>query len=911
MHTTQNEVESRKGQVIKLQFLRQLKQNRMIAYLMNVTACTFSDSAYARLHAKRNAVIQILVATAAFILMVRIYPMGLVQNHNLSKQKAYHHTAKEKLSGDPFTAADKKLQTIYFNNTHLYQIKLYMSCTIDKESAGAERILFRLYDENFSCVYEEDIDSRTIEKKGFLVATPDLDVEQERAYYYEILIPEESTAVYQLPVAPRSELAQMENSSLYIDGIINDDVCLIADFDYTSPLSLARILFYDLRILFITGILYFLINFAVVLYDDRFTAQNTTIRKYFCVGVSALILLLALFLLFYAVIQNKFGGEIWDRMFFFAGIAAAAFWSAAAVWLLVFGTKKRNQRVSVGQHFSLIWRNYIQIVSFGLLFYALCQYVNADRNLYHTTNTRWMLIFLAIALLMNYNEKQFVHIINGAWIVVALVGSVVYCRKFEPGTNELLVAKLTCAAVLAWGVLLITIGKNFKLSKNLSLDKMVHAIKKYKLRTIYFALWILFSILMYMNRFEKVWVFTATLPFLAVFFIKMPGAAQSRFLINFTNGILVSFGLVMLFCLHHRPHHYWMLYRYGGIFHTVACTGMYLAVVFGAAFAKLYGKLRDKKNMFLRCFFEYLVTACVVGCILLTMSRTAFLTTSVTVVAIMALTAVAHHKHAKRILSELGVFALVCLLNFPMVYTTIRMVPAVVGDPIRYDIEFQDEDFMVYKGDPIDSDKYMTVRRFFNTLFGRFQTEEAKEETAQIQKETQQEEVLLAYTGDNFKNMGISTVSADSDEDIESEEEKKDISNGRFRIFQDYIGEISIKGHPKMGPLDEKGSEYAHAHNSYLQVAYNFGMIAGVVFLVLCGLTLWEAVRLFIRDGRKYSILLVPFALVVVFGFVSLTEWAYHPCIPAGFCFILMKVFLMKDCQSEKTSKAAKGTAKK
>ena len=141
----------------------------MIAYLMNVTACTFSDSAYARLHAKRNAVIQILVATAAFILMVRIYPMGLVQNHNLSKQKAYHHTAKEKLSGDPFTAADKKLQTIYFNNTHLYQIKLYMSCTIDKESAGAERILFRLYDENFSCVYEEDIDSRTIEKKGFLV----------------------------------------------------------------------------------------------------------------------------------------------------------------------------------------------------------------------------------------------------------------------------------------------------------------------------------------------------------------------------------------------------------------------------------------------------------------------------------------------------------------------------------------------------------------------------------------------------------------------------------------------------------------------------------------------------------------------------------------------------------------------
>ena len=31
---------------------------------------------------------------------------------------------------------------------------------------------------------------------------------------------------------------------------------------------------------------------------------------------------------------------------------------------------------------------------------------------------------------------------------------------------------------------------------------------------------------------------------------------------------------------------------------------------------------------------------------------------------------------------------------------------------------------MIYEGDPINSDKYMTVPRFFNTLFGRFQTQE-------------------------------------------------------------------------------------------------------------------------------------------------------------------------------------------
>ena len=124
---------------------------------------------------------------------------------------------------------------------------------------------------------------------------------------------------------------------------------------------------------------------------------------------------------------------------------------------------------------------------------------------------------------------------------------------------------------------------------------------------------------------------------------------------------------------------------------------------------------------------------------------------------------------------------------------------------------------------------------------------------------------------------------------------KTDISNGRFTIFQDYWKAITLRGHPKMGPKDQSGSEYAHAHNSYLQVAYNFGGIAGVVFLVLCVLTLWRAICLYLKYGKEYIMLIVPFALVVVFGFESLTEWTYHPCISPGFSFILIQVVLMRD----------------
>ena len=198
--------------------------------MKDLIACTFSNSEHARTYAKRNAVIQIIVATAAFILMMRVFPMGLVQNHVLSRQNAYDSPAKALLAGEPFGAADKKLQMVYFTQDHLYQVTLYMGCTLGQKQADYESVRFRLYDDAFSCIYEEEADSRKIAKNGYLAAVPDLDVVKGQAYYYEILIDEESSAVYTLPVGNRTALAQAENATLYIDGIINEEVSLVADF---------------------------------------------------------------------------------------------------------------------------------------------------------------------------------------------------------------------------------------------------------------------------------------------------------------------------------------------------------------------------------------------------------------------------------------------------------------------------------------------------------------------------------------------------------------------------------------------------------------------------------------------------------------------------------------------------------
>ena len=178
------------------------------------------------------------------------------------------------------------MQTLFFAEPHIYQITLYMQCEILSEHQQ-ESVLFRLYDENFSCIYEEEESAWLIQKNGYLKAVPDLDVETGKAYYYEILVSEESVASYLLPVADRGLLAQKENSTLYIDGIINEEVSLVADFDYTRPLSALKIVLLYGSILAGAALLYLLLMIAVFWYDDRVPYDAGLIAGYLRIGVIA------------------------------------------------------------------------------------------------------------------------------------------------------------------------------------------------------------------------------------------------------------------------------------------------------------------------------------------------------------------------------------------------------------------------------------------------------------------------------------------------------------------------------------------------------------------------------------------------------------------------------------------------
>lgn len=810
-------------------------------------------------HIRRNTIMQIVIASVVFLLLIRIWPCRLVKTHTVSGQQAV--TAYEGAAADAFTYTDKKLQTVHFSREHIYQIKLYLSCMAYSEG---DTVLFRLYDENFSCIYEEDYSCEKINDKNYLLATPDMDVEQGGNYYYEVLVPEAAEIVLQVPMAANSLQSIPENGTLYIDGIINDEVSLIADFEYTADLSLIRIIVYDILLLGLAFLCY-----AAILYLLDCTEAYMPLllgKGRWLVSVLAVLAAVAGFIP--SVIYNVFGGEMADRVVYTLGIVGGLAWGLYALWSPA--DKRKPSTLTADRQVSLLWRNYIQVICFGFLFYALCMYVNADREYYHYTNTRWMLIFLGIIMLMLHSHKELLSIPIYIWTVISFIGACIYCHGFTD-EKELYLARLTAAVVVIWGIVVIQAVPQCKKAAWKSIDKVL------------LVIWLVFTLGMIIHRYNKVWPFTATLPFAVLLLYNLSAAQKSRLLKNLVNGIIFSFGLTVLFSLHHRPYHFWMRYRYNMVFHTVASTGMYLSTVYAAVMGKLYCKWKDKEFCLKSCRRELFLFAAVVCFILFTMSRTAMLTIAVTSLVIILTTMLFYHKRIKHILIELGAMLLAVIISFPLVFSAVRMVPAIAGDPIRYDIEPQDASYMIYAEDAIDSDKYMNIVRFMKLFFNRF---DVVSEAKGIEG-YETEDNLLAYIGGG--RLPVTAGNTSSDYVLEKE---ADASNGRLDIFYAYLQQLNFSGHEKM---EAEGIQNGHAHNSYLQVAYDFGIITGIIFLILCVYTFIKAITAFRRYGQKYSIYIVPVALIANFGVMSMTEWAFHPCIPAGFCFLLMQMLLLQE----------------
>ena len=98
-----------------------------------------------------------------------------------------------------------------------------------------------------------------------------------------------------------------------------------------------------------------------------------------------------------------------------------------------------------------------------------------------------------------------------------------------------------------------------------------------------------------------------------------------------------------------------------------------------------------------------------------------------------------------------------------------------------------------------------------------------------------------------------------------------------------------------MGIMEPDGHYNVHAHNIYLQVAYDHGIYVGMIFILLGAGTLVQAAVYFHRRKEDRACAALPLALLILFAVAGLTEWIFHPCSSIAYCLLLTMAPLLID----------------
>lgn len=425
-------------------------------------------------------------------------------------------------------------------------------------------------------------------------------------------------------------------------------------------------------------------------------------------------------------------------------------------------------------------------------------------------------------------------------------------------------------------------------------DKSVGRRRRIRFSVGYATATALLFVLLILCRNERDWVFQAVIPF-TLFYIGFVFAGDSKKIMkNLIDGIIISFVMMLAYCLVHRPYHYYRYNRYPMLFHTVTVTGMYLILVISAAFAKFLAA--GKKHL--------LILGVALSYLFMAVSRIGMVTIVFIFVFVVGFTVFFTQERElsvkQKLLStvkdsakRLGWMIVSVLWCLPICFTATRILPAVAMQPERTELE--EFALMITEETPMDSELYMTFPKFLNLTLNRISTSADEITWKDLFTREEEENTLSANTVSantapvNKTGDAPSETAADAKE-VYEEENKKDISNGRLEIWEKYLSKLDVDGHLTM----QVEKEIAHAHNTFLQAAYDHGTLYGILFLLFCIASGVKSIHYYIVRRKKDAYAAFPLIIMLAFGMTSMVEWVFHPCIPLGFAFLAVLAPLIR-----------------
>ncbi len=401
-------------------------------------------------------------------------------------------------------------------------------------------------------------------------------------------------------------------------------------------------------------------------------------------------------------------------------------------------------------------------------------------------------------------------------------------------------------------VFLVETGKKIWLEKSLR-------IRPGKLGT----LWLVLTAFMTFSRSGRVWPIWFLAMFGMFYLTEYEEQDMQALADGLVDGTILSFFALQIFAYGFRPYD---VVRYVGAFANSNMAALHYLTVYAAILMKLHILQKKGASRWWKLF--YLAGACgMLGFMFLTMGRTSWgIAIVLTIVyGILVMRRIWQQKWRQVILrgAALGLGA---VLLFPAVFASVRWLPTILHHPIWFLDEYSVN--KVHSFDPADSWKYVEMDEFLETVLGRI--------WGTFQSSVKDPLVLVAEAAEPQQELSQEQQLQEPDQGQQEQEQELELSgpgemdtslNIRLSIYKAYFRDLNLLGHTQNeGMYQFSDLEYHawHAQNLWLEVAYRYGIPAGILFVFM---TIYLLIHHFrrLKHSPSLSRAVIPLLVCLVF----------------------------------------------
>ena len=388
-----------------------------------------------------------------------------------------------------------------------------------------------------------------------------------------------------------------------------------------------------------------------------------------------------------------------------------------------------------------------------------------------------------------------------------------------------------------------------------------------RMKQPFFICLLLMFFLMLFSRHMSILPLWMLLIFGGFYLFGVPKHLREDYLHGLLNGIILWFFVLQILAFGFRPYDY---VRYRGFYRGETQNGIFYMMAYCAFLCKwILAKKRGAGPIVRGIFF--LLSAASISFLLFTGGRSSLMGVAAVTLLSYLYYDVIYRKTLWRLFCHFVLLAGCVVLLFPVVYGAIRYLPAILHHPIWFAGEYS-EYGSVRSFDPWNSDRYISFDEAVETNIGRILLMFGIDINKAGNIEVRNPWVLKAYASTRI------SPGVDSENPyVSSQINESSTIEIRKYIYEYYFSHLNLLGHSK-----EEGGFYLtsnnyvpHAHNLLLQMAYDYGILCGLLFI---GIIIWCYIRLIKWERRGAMqgswILLIFLTAIVVYG---MTELALRP----------------------------------